>query len=264
MGPAVAIGTGVAVAYLCLSWAVYRWGVPVRQGVGAEILLGLPLAAAGAVAGCLLGRPGARAGRWSVSVAAGVLVAVTGALLVPVTVQRGAEFSFRSFPAGPDETRIDRPVPLSLPSAGRYGLYAVGSAPTDPDCRVTGPDTPDQAVALLPVKPGTPGLDATSAYRWIGEFEVPAAGAYSMTCRVSVTAADYTVNKAPRIRGAVEALVHWPLPVLWLFGALPGLLMFANGVRRRATVRSDDRTADGANSAGNATQISASTSSQDR
>jgi hypothetical protein len=100
LGRAVVIGTGVALAYLCLSWAVYRWGVPVRQEVGAEVVLGLPLAAAGAVAGHLLGRPGARDGRWSVSVVAGVLVAVIGALLAPVTVQRGAESSFSSFPAG--------------------------------------------------------------------------------------------------------------------------------------------------------------------
>jgi hypothetical protein len=150
-----------------------------------------------------------------------------------VTVQRGAEFSFRSFPAGPGETRVDRPVPLTLAAAGRYGLYAVGSAPTDPDCQVTGSGRPDRAVELLPVQPGTPGVDATPAYRWIGEFQVPAAGDYSLTCRATVAAATYSVNKTPQIRGAVGTLVHSPRPILWLFGALPGLLLIATAVRRR-------------------------------
>lgn len=245
---AVAVGTVVAGAYLCLSLSVYRWGIPVRQAAGAEAVVGLPLAAAGAVIGYLLGRPAVRGARWPVRIVVGGLIAVIGALLAPVTVQRGAEFSFSSFPAGPGETRIDRPVPLALPAAGHYGLYAVDSAPTDPDCQVAGSAMPDQMVQLLPVKPGTPGLDATSAYRWIGEFDVAVAGDYSLTCRVSVTAAGYSVNKAPRIRGAVSMLVHWPLPILWLLGALPGLLMIADAVRRqvrrREDSRPDDRTAD--------------------
>ncbi|MEU8228490.1 hypothetical protein AB0C12_02690 [Actinoplanes sp. NPDC048967] len=232
MWRAVTIGTVVAAAYLGLSWAVYRWGIPVRRTVGAEAFLGLPLAATGALIGYRLGRPGARGGRWPGRVVAGALIAVVGASLVPVTVQRGAEFSFRSFPAGPDEIRVDRPVPLTLVAAGRYGLYAVGSAPTDPDCQVTGAGQPDRAVELLPVKPGTPGVDATPAYRWIGEFQVPAASEYSLTCRGSVAAATYSVNRVPRIRGAVGTLVHWPLPILWLFGALPGLLLIATGLRR--------------------------------
>jgi hypothetical protein len=54
-----------------------------------------------------------------------------------------------------------------------------------------------------------------------------------VTCRAGVAAATYTVNKAPQIRGAVGALVHWPLPILWLLGALPGLLMIVTAVRRR-------------------------------
>ena len=228
---AVTVGTVVAGAGLCLSWAVYRWGIPVRRTPGAEALLGLPLAAAGAMLGFRLGRPGARGGRGSRRIVAGALIAVTGAVLLPATVQRGAEFSFRDFPAGMAETRVDRPVPLPLRAAGRYGLYAVGSAPTGPDCRVTGPGGPGQPVELLGVKPGTPGVDATPAYRWIGAFDVPAAGDYSLTCRVSDTGADYAVAGVPRIRGAVGTLVHWPLAVLFLLGALPGLLMIAAAVR---------------------------------
>lgn len=233
MWRAVTVGTVVAGACLGLSWAVYRWGIPVRRTVGAEAVLGLPLAAIGAVIGCRLGHPGARIRGLPGRVVGGALIAVIGALLVPVTVQRGAEFSFGNFPAGPGEIRVDRPVPLSLAAAGRYGLYAVASAPADPDCQVTGFGLPDRAVELLPVKPGTPGVDATPAYRWIGEFRVPAAGDYSLVCRVSVAAATYTVNKAPQIRGAVGALVHWPRPILWLFGAVPGLLLIATAVRRR-------------------------------
>ena len=103
---------------------------------------------------------------------------------------------------------------------------------------------PDRTVTLLAVKPGTPGFDATPAYRWIGEFEVPAAGEYSLTCRVSVAAAAYSVNKVPRIRGAVGTLVHWPLPVLWLFGTLPGLLMIAVALRRGRRRGADVRSAD--------------------
>jgi hypothetical protein len=205
----------------------------VRQTVGAEALLGVPLAATGALIGYRLGGPEARGGRSRGRVVTGALIAVVGALLVPVTVQRGAEFSFDSFPAGPDEVRVDRPVPLTLAAPDRYGLYAVGSAPTDPDCQVTGSDQVDRTVELLPVQPGTPGVDATPAYRWIGEFQVPAAGDYSLTCRVSIAAATYTVNKAPQIRGAVGTLVHCPLPILWLFGALPGLLLIGTAVRRR-------------------------------
>jgi hypothetical protein len=49
---------------------------------------------------------------------------------------------------------------------------------------------------------------------------------------VSDPAADYAVAEVPRIRGAVGTLVHWPLAVLFLLGALPGLLMIAAAVRR--------------------------------
>ena len=238
---AVAVGTVVAGAYLGLSWAVYRWGVPVRRAAGAEVVLCVPLAAAGAAIGFFFGRPAARRERPDGRVLPGVLITVIGALLLPGTVQRGAEFSFRSFPAGLDEFQVGQPVPLALRAAGRYGLYAVGSAPLNPDCRVSGSDVPGQPVELLAVRPGTPGFDATPSYRWIGEFHIAGAGAYSLTCRGSAAAADYAVGEVPRTRGAVGALVSWPLPILWLVGALPGLLVIMGAVRHRRRRRGDRR-----------------------
>ncbi|MEK8106185.1 hypothetical protein NKG94_15250 [Micromonospora sp. M12] len=43
--------------------------------------------------------------------------------------------------------------------------------------------------------------------------------------------------EVPRIRGAVGALIHWPLIVIWLLGAVPGLLIVADTLMRRSRLR---------------------------
>jgi hypothetical protein len=70
-------------------------------------------------------------------------------------------------------------------------------------------------------------------YRWVAQFDVPAPGAYTVTCDPAV---EFVVNRPPVIRGAARALVHWPVPVLRLLGALPGLLVAADVLARRRRV----------------------------
>jgi hypothetical protein len=222
---AVAAGLTVALGYLCLAAAVYRWIIPLEKPPGPVILAALLPAAGAAAAGFPLGRRLFRTSGPRLVVAA--VVAVLGALIAPVTVQRGAEFSFAVFPPDGASSTTGSPAVLTLPAAGRWGIYTIEPAPSDPDCRVTPPGT---AADRIPIPPARPGADTVPTYRWVAQFDIPAPGVYSVTC---APAAAYVVNRPPVIRGAVAALVHWPVPVVRLLGALPGLLALGGILVRR-------------------------------
>ncbi len=232
---AVAVGTLVAGLFLLLSFVVYRWGIPLRRPAGGELLFGLPLAAVGAAIGHRLGLRSTGPVRASVSVGLAVTITLLGALLSTTTLQGGAEVSLdpQRFHS-PAQTTDGSPITYPLPAAGRYGVYAEGRSPVDPGCRITGGagEVPVQVVAI---RPGTPGFDATAGQRWIAEFTAPAPGAYVLTCPESGDGAAYSVGAIPEIDGLVGVLTRaaLPLPVIWLLGALPGLLLLGEAVRRR-------------------------------
>jgi hypothetical protein len=226
----VALATSVAGTFLAFAVVIYRWGVQVERPMGAEVLLGIPVAAMGAAIGYFLGRRATRP-RPVRRYVAGAIIAGLGALLAPLTVQRGAEFSLDTLPAGSAELPADRATPFTVPAGGRFGVYAIDEAPTKPDCTVAGNGLAGRHVAAVSVRPGKPGNDASPSYRWIGMFDVPAAGTYSLMCRAGGVRASYTVGGIPKIRGLVGWLVHWPVPLLWLLGALPGLLAIAEACR---------------------------------
>jgi hypothetical protein len=237
---AVAVGTVVAALFLLLSLAVYRWGIPLRRPAGGgELFFGLPLAVVGAVVGNRLGLRGTGPIRRPTSVRAAVTVTLLGALLATTTLQGGAELSLdpQQFQSTAQTTN-DTPTTYPLAAAGRYGLYAEGDSPVSSGCRITGGGT-EQPAHVVAIRPGTPGFDATAGQRWIAEFTAPTPGAYVLTCPGSDAGAAYRIGAIPRIDGLAGALTRStpPLPVIWLLGALPGLLLLGEAVRRRARSR---------------------------
>lgn len=90
----------------------------------------------------------------------------------------------------------------TLPAAGRYALLAVGFAPQNPDCRVSGVGLAGRSAEPVTIAPGDYGTDAAS-YAWVASFTVPAPGTYSLTCRSTDEQASYVVGDIPHVRGAV-------------------------------------------------------------
>ncbi|MEN3607914.1 hypothetical protein AAH979_00045 [Plantactinospora sp. ZYX-F-223] len=239
---AVAVAMLVAAVFLGASIAVYRWVIPLNGTAGWSSVLvsGAGLATCGAAVGHLVGPKLVRR-RLSDphGYLVGGIVAVLGILLAPMTVRLGAEGSTVRYDVngyggvGPYSASAGEPGELTLPAAGRYGIYAVGFAPRDPACRVAGAGLPARSAELLTIPPGDYGGDAAS-YTWVAVFDVPGPATYSLTCRSSDEQASYTVGYVPQIRGAVAALIHWPVVAIWFLGAVPGLLIVAGAVTRRA------------------------------
>jgi hypothetical protein len=243
---AVAAGTVVSAAFLAGSMAFYQWVTPLGGTVSWPQVFwsGLLLAAAGGAVGYLVGRKGRRRSRWSTrrGYVLGVFVAVVGALLAPVIVRLGAEDSTSRY----DEVQyggVDSDVAAAsgsgtvrLPAAGSYAIFAVGGAPDDADCRVTGTGLAERRAEAVTIPPRDYGGDYAT-YAWVASFTVPSPGAYSLTCRTGDERVNYRVGAVPQIRGAVGALIHWPLVVIWLVGSVPGLVIIVGAVRRRARHR---------------------------
>ncbi|MFI5835031.1 hypothetical protein ACIA5A_15300 [Micromonospora sp. NPDC051300] len=239
---AVAVSTLVTAVLLAASLAFIRWVAPLAGGArwGRALLGGLALAVVGALIGYAAGgrlahraRPASRRGYL-----VGGLAVVFGALLAQSTVRLGAEGSTvgdnpREYGGtGPYAASAGRVV---VPAPGAYAVFGVGDAPAGADCRLTGAGTTVRADDPVSVPPGGYGGDAAT-FAWIASVRVPAPGEWAMSCRSSDPQASYVVGDAPRIRGAVGALIHWPVGVIWLLGALPGLLVVFTTARRRTAM----------------------------
>ncbi|MFI2712112.1 hypothetical protein ACH495_18510 [Micromonospora sp. NPDC018662] len=244
-GPALAVATAVAVTAVLLgaSLAFFRWVAPLAGEArwGRALLGGLALAVAGALVGYAAGtlrarrdRPPSRRGYL-----VGALAVVFGALLAQSAVRLGAEGSTVGNPpteyggTGPYATSAGR---VTVPAPGAYAIFGVSSSTADPGCRLTGADAAVRVAEPVRVPPGGYGTDAT-AFDWVASVRLPAAGAWTLTCRTSDPEASYVLGDEPRIRGAVGALIHWPVGVIWLLGALPGLLVGVDTARRRRAAR---------------------------
>jgi len=239
---AVGIGALVGVVLLTGTVAFYAWIMPLGGDLPWAVLGGAAplLALAGATVGHLntsrwpTGRPSTR--RRTIL---GAIVTVIGALVAPLVVWWGAEDSTVRYDegrygfVGPYYASTGRSGIVVLPAAGRYAIMGMGvAAPTNPDCRVTGPGPTDERAEHVTTPPSDYGDDFAS-YSWVASFTVATPGTYSLTCRAEGEDANYTVGDLPEIRGAVSSMVHWPLVVLWLLGAVPGLLILAT--RRRSS-----------------------------
>ncbi|MEU2612555.1 hypothetical protein ABZ570_13400 [Micromonospora sp. NPDC007271] len=243
---AVVTATLISAVFLGASIAVYEWGIPLEGSVewGGVLFAGALLAAGGAAVGYPIGLNGAPRSRLSDrhGYLIGAVVAVAGALFAQVTVQLGAEGSTSRYDVtgyggvGPYAAAPGKPGVVTLPAAGRYAILAVGFAPQDPDCRVTGVGLAARSAELVGIPPGDYGTDAAS-YSWVASFDVPESGTYSLTCHSNDEQASYIVGEIPQIRGAVGELIHWPSAAIWMLGAVPGLLIVANSSRRRANTK---------------------------
>ncbi|ADU06864.1 MULTISPECIES: hypothetical protein [Micromonospora] len=238
-GVALGVSTLVATALLALSLALFRWVVPLTGEAhwGRALLGGAALAVAGALIGYAAGgrlphrvRPASRRGYLI-----GGLAVVFGALLAQSAVRLGAEDSTIGQPpheyggVGPYSTSAGR---FTAPATGAYAIFAVGFSPADPDCRVTGGGAEVRTAEPVSVPPGDYGSDAAT-YSWVATVRVPTPGRWTLDCRTTDPEASYVVGDVPEIRGAVGEVIHWPVGVIWLFGAVPGLLIVADTARRR-------------------------------
>ncbi|WP_433389327.1 hypothetical protein [Micromonospora sp. KLBMP9576] len=245
---AVGAATLIGAVFLVATLAAYRWVVPLQGAVDwpDTLLGGVLLAVAGGAVGHLVGLGKVRRGRLAHRHGhlVGGIVAVLGALLAQTTVQLGAEGSTSRYDVlgygdvGPYAATATGPGMVALPAAGRYAILAVGFAPQNPDCRVTGGAVAGQPAELVTIAPGGYGTDAAS-YAWVASFDVPGPGTYSLACRSSDEEASYVVWETPDVRGVVGAMIHWPLAAIWLLGALPGLLVIAKTAARRRAGRQE-------------------------
>ncbi len=246
---AVMAGTFVSAVFLAGTLAFYRWVIPLSGEADWVLVSG---ALAPAVVAAAIGHAIGRAGRYlrppspqptdqgiAPSVTVGVVVAVIGAVLTPMVLQPGAEHSTVWFDEGrygavgpTSEAPDSSAIALEL-GGGRYAIMAVGIW-RDFGCRVSGEDLTEYPVDRVTLPPGGLGSSDSVSYAWIATFTVPGPGTYSLTCESSGGAGDYTVGDVPEIRGAVGTLIQWPLPVIWLLGGIPGLLIIASALRRRA------------------------------
>ncbi|MEV4624646.1 hypothetical protein AB0J74_38800 [Asanoa sp. NPDC049573] len=237
---AVAAATLAGIAFVGVSLAVFRWVIPL--GGAADWLRiavsAVSLAACGAAVGYMIGLRLMPAGRLSGgrALVVGGVVAVLGAFFAQTAVQLGAEDStVEPHPSqnyggvGPFTSSALDPGLLALPAAGRYAIYAVGSA-NPADCEVTGSGLTARSAEAVAIPPADYG-DDYATYAWVAFFDVPGSGTYTLTCQRNEQAS-YTVGEIPEIRGAVSGLIHWPLAVILVLGALPGLSFIADASRR--------------------------------
>ncbi|MET7667337.1 hypothetical protein [Micromonospora luteifusca] len=244
---AVVAATLMSAVFVGATMVVYRCVIPLTGAAQWwRVLFGsVPLAICGAALGHLLERGRVRRSRVSGrrGYVTGGIVAMVGALLAQTTVQLGAEGSTARY--GPVEygtvgryaASASEMGELRLPAAGQYAIFAVGFSPRNPDCQITGADRAVVPAKLITIAPGDYGSDAAT-YTWVASFDVPVPGTYSLSCQTYDQQASYTAGEVPQIRGSVGSLIHWPLVAIWLLGAIPGLLIIAETLRRRTRRRS--------------------------
>jgi hypothetical protein len=214
---------------LAVALAGWSWIIPLDGDLDALAVAG-PAAAAsvvGAALGYAVGRllP-APTRRPVLGYLLGPVVALVGALVTPYVLSLGAEDStvtYTDFDGyGTDDVAV-------LPAAGRYAILGYDDAPLRPDCRVSGPGVSGRRADPVTARP-TDYEGYGGSFSWVATFSVPAPGTYTVTCRGDW---GYTIGGVPRVRGAIGSVMHWPLAVLLLLGALPGLAVVVNTARRR-------------------------------
>ncbi|WP_199510667.1 hypothetical protein [Nucisporomicrobium flavum] len=230
IGAASAIGAGLAVAavYVAATVAGYLLVFPMEaHPVHAGVLLAVLPALAGATAGHLIGRRSrSRPGFGSVKAAmTGAALALFGALLLPGTVADAAQFSAVE-ESGPDLYTLG-PGQIAVPAAGRYTLLGDGDPPPDPGCRLIRAGAADVRAEPLTVQPEEAGYDATAGFRTIADVDVAVAGIYGLTCSSPGDGTGYRLVRRQSISPVADSLMRWPLSLIMLLGALPGLVLVA-------------------------------------
>ncbi|WP_305788244.1 hypothetical protein [Symbioplanes lichenis] len=193
-----------------------RWVAPLDQQAGFRVYAALPLALLGAAAGHGLRRlfhgPAGPPRRWRY-VAGGVL-ALLGMIVVPSVIEIAARNSTDS-PAG-------APAPPSgTLAAGRWAVHRHDAA----EGGAAGCEIDGRAVGTLAV-PVDYSIDATADV-WVGTVTIDTPGEYDLSCPFDFSA------RPVDTRGAVSFLVSWPLLLLWLLGATPGLVVLGETYARQ-------------------------------
>jgi hypothetical protein len=195
---------------------VYRSVIPLGEGLPGALSLALMVvlpviaAALGFGAGSLVRRP---PGAFSTTraYATAIAVAVVGVSALTGFVRVGVEWATVRFePAGASaETSLDL-------AAGRHAVYATYNDQPG-TCVITG-----STGTALPVR--QPSIEFTDNSDSIvtvlfGVFDLPAAD------RVAVDCPRTRIGSPSEVRGPLDDLIFWPIALLWLIGALPGLLV---------------------------------------
>ncbi|UQU65711.1 hypothetical protein COUCH_05150 [Couchioplanes caeruleus] len=233
VGAAIGAGLAVAAMYVVVTVAVYRLVFPMEaHPVHAGVLLALLPALVGAVAGHLIGRRFRDRPEPGLVKAAvtGALIALFGALMMPGTMADAAQFSAVEV-TGPDLYALG-PGQIVVPAAARYTLLGDGDPPPDPGCRLARPGAADVPAEPLTVQPEEAGYDATPATKTIADVDVAVAGIYGLTCSPTGDGTDYRLVRRQSISPVADSVMRWPLPLIMLVGALPGLALVAGAVRR--------------------------------
>ncbi|MEV4197643.1 hypothetical protein [Micromonospora globbae] len=181
---------------------------------------------------------GAPPGRSRYAVAAALVVA--GLVLIPAAIGNGVRQATSAVTTGTGVSApVGSPVEVVVPRPGRLAVFAVGLGAVR-DCRAVAADS--RRVGLTPV-PGTVRYGDGVSYRWVGTFRLPAPGRWTVTC--AGDEGEYLVGDPPRVEGLVGRLVELPRPLVWLLGALSGLLVAAHTALarrpRRPSVAAADR-----------------------
>ena len=195
---------------------VYHYVIPLDEGLPGVLSLALMVvlpviaAALGFGAGSLVRRP---PGAFSTtqSYATAIAIAVVGASALTGFVRLGVEWATIRFePAGASaETSLDL-------AAGRHAVYATyNDQPAT--CVITG----STGTALRVRQPSIEFTDHSDGIVTVlfGVFDLPAAD------RVAVDCPRTRIGAPPEVRGPLGDLIFWPIALLWLIGAAPGLLV---------------------------------------
>jgi hypothetical protein len=224
------------VVYAGASLLVYRRLIPLEPGLpgGLPLLLmvTLPVVAAGLGfgAGSLVRRPpGELSERQGYAVSA--LTIVVGAYAMTGFVQIGAEWATTRFvPPGASAASS-----LELP-AGRHAVFATYND-QPPSCTIT--DARGEAVPIR--RPSVELTDNSDSIVTVlfGVFDLSAPG------RVDVDCPRAQIGPPPQVRGPLGDVILWPIGLLLLIGAAPGLLLAGLAVARSRPFRTAVRGREG-------------------
>ncbi|WP_326554056.1 hypothetical protein [Micromonospora sp. NBC_01813] len=245
--PVMATAGAVALWCLVLDEILYRQVIPLEpaavDAASAVVpaLLTAGSAAAAATVGFGIGLPF----RWSPTRSTrspawyllAVALAYAGLLVVPEFVRVGTEFAtVRFLPAAAVDLPVGQPVPVDLP-AGRSAIFRLwGRQLSTDECRVTGA-VGDELPVTAPSVFFTDNGDGIVTVL-LGTVEAPSSMSVVVVCQ-GPPGHSYQIGAAPTVDGLLGPLLHVPTWVLWVLGALPGLVLAG----ATAMARRRDRTA---------------------